>query len=222
MSPFHPPEVWKVSPNSPDRETIERAASCVKRGGIVVYPTETFYGLGGDPFQEAVIHRIFSAKGRDSAKPLPLIAADMESVLKAVAHWPRSADRMAKGLWPGPLTLLVAAAPEIPAAVHASTGKVALRISSHPVARNLAAAAGGLLLSTSANVSGEPPANAVDHVSPVLLSVVDGVLDAGPIESCAGGLPSTIVDVTGRNPRLAREGCVPWKAIEAHFLSQHH
>lgn len=192
-----------------------RAASCVKRGGIIVYPTETFYGLGGDPFRETVVQRIFSAKGRDSAKPLPLIAADMVSALRAAASWPWTADTLARAFWPGPVTLVVCAAPEIPEAVHASTGKIALRVSSHRVARLLASAAGGLLISTSANLSDTLPAHDVEHVSPVLLSLVDGILDAGPIEPCSGGLPSTIVDVAGEVPRLVREGCVPWKDIEA-------
>lgn len=211
------PEVWKVSPDSPGLETMDLAASRVKEGGILVYPTETFYGLGGDPFQSAVIRRIFSLKGRGPGKPLPLIAADMESVLGAVVRWPEAAQVLARAFWPGPLTLLLAASTNIPRAVRASTGKVALRISSHPVARLLAAAAGGLVVSTSANLSGEPPVKAVEELAPALLRGVDAVLDAGPIGPCAGGLPSTIVDVTGPVPRLAREGCVPWKAIEEHL-----
>ncbi len=217
MPPFHLPEIWKIDPDSPCLETMKHAASRVKEGGILLYPTETFYGLGGDPFQPAVIHRIFSVKGRDRNKPLPLIAADMESVLRAAAHWPDTAERLARAFWPGPLSLLLAASPEIPEPVHASTGKVALRISSHPVARLLAAGTGGLIISTSANLSGEPPANAVENLSPGLLSQVDAILDAGPIETRTRGLPSTIVDVTGVFPRLARDGFVPWRDIEEHL-----
>lgn len=217
MPPLHPPDVWKVEPDSPCLETMGRAVSRLKEGGILLYPTETFYGLGGDPFQPAVVRRIFSVKGRVSSKPLPLIAADMESVLRAVADWPEAAEHLARAFWPGPLTLLLAASHEIPEPVHASTGRVALRISSHPVARLLAAGTGGLIVSTSANLSGEPPAIAVENLSPGLLSMVDTILDAGPIVPHAGRLPSTIVDVTGVVPHLAREGCVPWKDIEQHL-----
>lgn len=209
--------IWKVSWESPETETIGLAACVVRMGGIVIYPTETLYGLGGDPFQESVVERIFCIKGRDYDKPLPLIAADRESALKAVSEWPSAAARLAEAFWPGPLTLILPSAAMIPARVHAFTGRIAIRVSSHHVAQALAAEVGGLLISTSANVSGQPAAGEADGIPPDLLSRVDGMLHAEGGSSGSGGLPTTIVDVSSPSPRLIRPGCVAWETILDHL-----
>lgn len=206
--------IWNVRPQAPDAEVIEQAASVVRKGGVVVYPTETFYGLGAHPFLEKAIERVYRIKGRDFEKPLPLIASDMTAVRLAVSQWPESAERLARAFWPGPLTLVLSASPHLPPALHARTGKIAVRISSHAVARSLADAAGGLLISTSANRSGDPPCRNPDELPSSLLGLTDGLLHGG---NTPGALPSTIVDI-GHMPReparLVRLGCVSWEDIE--------
>lgn len=212
-----PPRIWKISPRAPDLEMITQAASLLKAGGIIIYPTETFYGLGGIPWLESTVERIFLAKGRKESKPLPLIASNVECVLQAVADWPAVAARLAEAFWPGPLTLVLHAVSGIPFRVHGGTGKIAVRVSSHPVARALAEAAGGMVISTSANFSGESPVQDPDLISAAFLSLVDGILNASTTASQWGYLSTTIVDVCSSQPRLVRAGCLPWKAIAAHL-----
>ena len=149
--------VWRTDPLRPDPETLALASSVLEKGGAVVYPTETFYGLGAHPGKEDAVRRVYLLKGRDPGKPLPCIASDMAAVSGVVTAWPPEAGILARSFWPGPLTMILPVSACLPSIVHAGTGKIALRISSHPVARALAAGAGGLLVSTSANPAGEPP-----------------------------------------------------------------
>jgi L-threonylcarbamoyladenylate synthase len=211
-APSSAARVRAVDPLHPDVAAIAWAASCITRGGLVVFPTETFYGLGGDPWHSAAVERIFAIKERDLRKPLPLIAADDAAVRRVAARWPGVADLLARAFWPGPLTLVLAASPLLPPALHAHTGKIAVRVSSHAVARELAAAVGGLLVATSANLSGHPPCRHPDELGGKLLSQVDRVLHAGPT---VGGQPSTLVDVTVHPPQLVRAGAIGWERIEA-------
>jgi L-threonylcarbamoyladenylate synthase len=211
-SQFYATRLRTVDPLLPEADVIAWAASCIICGGVVIYPTETFYGLGGDPRQLAVVERIFRIKERDVRTPLPLIAADMDAVRQAVAQWPAVADLLAQVFWPGPLTLVLAASTRLPPTLHAQTGKIAVRVSSHAVAQKLAAAAGGLLISTSANRAGLAPCQIPDKLPKELIMKVDGVLQGGPT---VGGLPSTLVDVTVQPPKLVREGAIGWDRIKA-------
>lgn len=190
---------------------IDSAGRIIRRGGVVIFPTETCYGLGGDPLQATAVERIYQLKGRAQSKPLPLIAADLSHVLRAVDDWPPLADHLARVFWPGPLTLVLPAAPLLPSALHAHTGTIAIRISSHPVARTLADSAGGLLISTSANASGEPTCKDLQELAAPFMAQVDGILDAGRLGE---HLPSTIVDVSGSEPVLLRAGPISWPEIE--------
>jgi L-threonylcarbamoyladenylate synthase len=189
---------------------IHRAASILANGGIAVFPTETFYALGGDPNNDLAVDRIFTLKGRDPSKPLPLIASDRSSVLRAVSQWPESAEALVKVFWPGPLTLLLSASRTMSPLISARTGRIAVRISSHPVAAMLAEAVGGLIISTSANISGDAACRHLGEIPPVLLDGVDVVISGGELK---GRQPSTIVDLTVNPPRLIREGAIPWREI---------
>jgi L-threonylcarbamoyladenylate synthase len=188
---------------------VERAAAALRRGAVVAYPTETFYGLGALAADRAALARLAAAKLRPDGKPLPLIAADLEQVA-AVAALEPLARSLAAAFWPGPLTLVLPAAPSVAPEITAGTGTVGIRVPGSEVARLLARLAGGPIVSTSANLSGEPPPVSAAELAPALLARVDEVLDAGP---APGGLASTIVAVDRGRMSLLREGPVPFETI---------
>lgn len=190
---------------------IAAAAAALRRGAIVVYPTETFYGLGALARDEAALDRLARAKLRPAGKPLPLLAADLAQV-EEVAVLTGRAARLAAALWPGPVTLVLPARPGVPDAITAGTRTVGVRIPGSAVARALARAAGGALVSTSANPSGGPPPAQAGDLDPALRAQVDHVLDGGPTP---GGLPSTVVAVEGDALRLVRAGAVPFEQVAA-------
>lgn len=199
-----------MHPSLEDR--IARAAETLRAGGVLAYPTETFYGLGALASDRAAVSRLAAAKLRPDGKPLPLLAADLSQVAQVVARLEPAAQRLADALWPGPLTLVLPAAAGIAPEITAGTGTVAIRVPGSEVARRLARLAGGAIVSTSANVSGEPPPVAAYDLSPVLLGRIDGVLDAGP---APGGLASTIVVLEDGAPRVLREGPISLARIAA-------
>jgi len=184
---------------------IEAEAAVLRRGGIVVYPTETLYGLGARADDGPALERLARAKLRPEGKPLPLIAADLAQV-ERVAVLAGAAARVAARLWPGPLTLVLPARAGVHPAITAGTGTVGVRIPGSEVARVLAAAAGAPLVSTSANPSGGPPPSTVAALAPSLVEAVDHVLDGGPTP---GGAPSTVVEIgPDGSVRVLRAGAV--------------
>lgn len=178
--------------------------------GVVAYPTDTLYGLAVDPRNARAIERLFAVKARASDQPIPLIAADLSQVEGQVGRLNETARRLAARFWPGPLTLVVEASPQISPLVHRATGSVAVRVPDHAVARALARRCGCPVTSTSANLSGEPAPDAAGTIAPLVRERIDVLLDAG---ATAGGLPSTIVRVTGEVPILVRAGVVPWARV---------
>jgi L-threonylcarbamoyladenylate synthase len=184
---------------------VRAAAEALRRGGVVAYPTETFYGLGALAADGAAVERLVRAKGRPDGKPLPLLAAGLDQV-DALADLPPLARRLAAAFWPGPLTLVVPARPGLHPAITGGTGTVGVRITSSPVAAALARQAGGALVATSANLAGEPPAATPAALDPALVARLDLVLDGGP---APGGLASTVVAVEGERLRLLRAGAIP-------------
>jgi L-threonylcarbamoyladenylate synthase len=192
-------------------DRIRAAAAALRRGGIVAYPTETFYGLGALAADGAAVERLVRAKERPDLKPLPLLAADLAQV-EAVADLPPLARRLGAALWPGPLTLVVPARPGLHPAITGGGGTVGVRVTSGAVAARLALEAGGALVATSANRSGEPPPASPAALDPALVARLDLVLDAG---DAPGGLPSTVVAVEGERLVLLRPGAVPFEAVEA-------
>jgi L-threonylcarbamoyladenylate synthase len=190
---------------------IEEAAATLRRGGVIAYPTETFYGLGALAAAAAAVERLARAKGRPDGKPLPLLAAEL-AVVDAVAVLDGDARRVAERLWPGPLTLVLPVRPGLPAVITAGTGTVGIRIPGSEVARRLAGAAGGAIVSTSANPSGGRPPARAGELDPGLRARLDGVLDAG---ATPGGLASTVVAVEQGRVRVLRAGAVPVEAVEA-------
>lgn len=188
-----------------DTPGIEKSAQIILQGGVVSFPTETFYGLAADPLNEGALQKIFQIKGREESKPLLLLIGDRTWVPGIARKISPLAERLMEKFWPGPLTLVLEALPHLPALITANTGKVGLRASSHPVARALALAAGRAITGTSANVSGQPDITTPREVFRVLGEKLDAILDGG---KTAGGLGSTVLDVSGVPPRVIREGVI--------------
>jgi L-threonylcarbamoyladenylate synthase len=181
------------------------AAGILRRGGLVAFPTETFYGLGADALDARAVARVFAAKGRPSGKPLLVLVESTGMVGRVAADVPPRAVRLAERHWPGPLTLVLPARAGLPPALTAGTGTIGVRVPGHPLARALVAAAGVPVTAPSANPSGAPAPRTAAEVVAGLGDRVDLVLDGGPT---AGGPPSTVVDLTVEPPRVLRAGAV--------------
>lgn len=190
------------------RRNILAASRTVKAGGLVVYPTETVYGLGCNPFHTEAVKQIFKVKGLRK-KPLPILASNIEYVEK-IAHLSQEARRIAEQLWPGPLTLVVPKKPVLPDAVTSGIDSVGVRIPHHDVAIQLICLSSGLLVGTSANKTGREPPRTAYEAAEQLGEEVNLILDGG---TTLLGAPSTIVDLTSDEPRILREGSVSLKEI---------
>jgi L-threonylcarbamoyladenylate synthase len=192
--------------------SIAQAIAALRAGEVIVYPTETFYGIGADAFAPAALERIFAIKGREAAKTIALIAHDDAAAFAVAREVPQSARLLARAFWPGPLTLVMPARVGIPAALIGPDGGVGVRVSSHPVARALAQGLGRAITATSANRSGEAPARTVVEARDALGSSVKAYVEGGTL---TGTAPSTIVECNGAGWRLLRAGAIGIEEIEA-------
>jgi L-threonylcarbamoyladenylate synthase len=200
----------RVDPVRPGEAELRPAVSAIQNGGVVAFPTDTFYGLAVDPRSSAAVRKIFQVKRRPADQPIPLVAESVSQVADHVGALTPLARRLASKYWPGPLTLLIAASSEICAEVTQGTGTVAVRVPDHCVARALAGAVGHAMTSTSANLSGFPPLSSPDEVAASFGDTIDVLVDAG---SAPGGMPSTIINASGTVPILVRAGAVPWERV---------
>lgn len=204
-----PTDVVRVSGTDPDPAVVALAASLLTAGSLLIYPTDTLYALGGRVLDAAAGGAVRRAKGREEGKPLPLVAADLGQARALCASWPEAADQLAARFWPGPLSLVVPAAPTVPADVTAGSGNIAVRVPDLELTRALCRQTGALV-STSANrAGGTPPLNCADALEAVGAAAALA-LDAGRGRAVA----STIVDLTSTPPRLLRGGAIPWEEIE--------
>jgi L-threonylcarbamoyladenylate synthase len=201
-----------VDPIQPNPAVLEPAAFCLRSGGIVAIPTDTLYGLAADPFDRDAVARIFAIKGREAARPLPLIALDSEQVAARIGPLSIALQQLAARFWPGPLTLVLAAPPGLPDNVTGGTGTVGVRVPAHAVARTFCRICSSPLTATSANLSGRTPSADPDDIERALGDRIDVLIDAG---QTPGGPPSTIVDATGSALKLVRGGAIAWPDILA-------
>ena len=194
-----------------DKPGIVQAADLIRSGGVVVYPTETVYGLGADPFNPSTFARIYELKGREAEKGLILLIRGMQDLDALVADIPQAAEILIEEFWPGPLTLVFPAAPGLPGHLPAPSSTIALRMSDAPVARALLHHVAGPITSTSANLSGKPPARSARQAADVIGHRVDVILDGG---ESPDPRPSTLIDVTGGSPKILRPGRIPEAKID--------
>ena len=189
-------------------EEVRRAAEVIRKGGVVAYPTDTFYGLAVDPRNADAVGRLFALKGRDAGKASPLIASGMVQAEEAV-EFTSSGRRLAERFWPGPLSLVLTAKAPISRGALGGGETAAIRVPGEVVARALAEAAGCCITSTSANLSGRAPATTAALIDADVRTRVDFIIQG----TSPGGAPSTIVDVTGDVPRLVRAGAIAWERV---------
>jgi L-threonylcarbamoyladenylate synthase len=203
-------KVYKINHEHPEPDLIQHAATAVKQGGVIAFPTRCLYGLGADAFNAEAVDRVFKIKKRPSQKPILILVDRRMQLERLVSHVSKAAARIMDQFWPGRVTLVFDAADTVPYHLTSGTAKIGIRLPGHPVAAALVNSLGRPLTGTSANLSGRPGCRRIDDLDPQIIQHLDIVLDAGPLK---GGAGSTVVDVTQDMPRILREGEVSTKEI---------
>ncbi len=198
-------KIVKIDPAHPRMEEIREAGRIIREGGLVAFPTETVYGLGGNALDVTASQRIYAAKGRPSDNPLIVHIADMASLLPLVTEIPEAARKLASACWPGPLTMIFHKSSIVPLETTGGLDSVAVRFPSHPIACALIREGGGYVAAPSANTSGRPSPTMAEHVIEDLKGKIEMIVDGG---SVGIGLESTIVDFTENIPTILRPGYI--------------
>lgn len=188
-----------------EEAALRLAGSIIKEGGLVAFPTETVYGLGGDALNRDSSRRIYAAKGRPSDNPLIVHISRFEDIGEIVSKVPEEAKRIAEVFWPGPLTMILQRSDKVPCETTGGLDTVAVRFPSHPAARKLIEYSGGYVAAPSANLSGRPSPTRAEYVAEDMDGRIEMILDGGEVGI---GLESTIVDLTVRPPQILRPGYV--------------
>jgi L-threonylcarbamoyladenylate synthase len=184
-------------------ENLSAAVQVLKGGDVIVFPTETLYGLGADALNDAVVEKVFQLKGRDPRNPIPVLVADQEMLHTLVTKIPTVAQKLMDRYWPGPLTLVLPGRKNIPKPLCNPTGGVGIRISSQSIATSLVNGLGRPLTATSANPSGKEPARTLQEAKTYFADRVELFVDGGTLTSKSG---STVVEVMEDNVKVVREG----------------
>ncbi len=202
-------DLIEIDPEQPSPEAVQRAARVIQRGGLVAIPTDALYTIVADPMNLQAVVRVFQAKGREPQRSLPLLVSDLLMAEDLSSELDSRFFVLARRFWPGPLTLIVPAAAKVPLKVTGNTGRLAVRQSKSTIAGQLLEAINGPLISTSANISGQPTAHSGIEVFFMMDGAIDLVLDGG---HCVGE-GSTTVDVTEAYFRIIKEGAISEQEI---------
>ena len=200
-----------INPESFRDEELEEACRILQKGGLVAFPTETVYGLGGDAMHPEASAKIYAAKGRPSDNPLIVHIADMDALEDIAQSVPEAAVKLADHFWPGPLTMIFPKKEAVPKSTTGGLETVAVRMPSHPVARALIRESGVYIAAPSANTSGRPSPTKAEHVNEDLDGRIDMILDGGAVGI---GLESTIVDLSTGVPTILRPGYITGEMLE--------
>ncbi|HJZ79148.1 MAG TPA: L-threonylcarbamoyladenylate synthase [Pyrinomonadaceae bacterium] len=192
-------------------KTNRKAAALIARGGVIAFRTDTFYGLGVDPFNRDAVARIKQLKGREDHKPILIVISDREQVHRFINETSAAFNHLTRTFWPGALTLVGRANADVPKEITAGSDTVGVRLPNDERVRALVEACGGALTATSANPSQAAPAGNAQAVRKYFGDSIDLIIDDGEAKT---DRPSTVVDVSGSKPVLIREGVVPWGEIE--------
>ncbi|HEX6284896.1 MAG TPA: L-threonylcarbamoyladenylate synthase [Pyrinomonadaceae bacterium] len=191
-----------------------KAADAISSGGVIAFRTDTFYGLGADPFDASAVRRVRELKGRDDDKPILLLISDAEAVERVIVERSSEFQIAAQNFWPGPLTIVGKAVKTLPEEITAGTGTVGVRLPADKTVRDLVRECGGVLTATSANPSGREPARSAEEVGAYFPSGLDLIVDGGEVSVTK---PSTVLDISSSPPRVVREGTIPRNVIEQLF-----
>jgi L-threonylcarbamoyladenylate synthase len=189
---------------------VTRAAQVILNGGVIVYPTETIYGLGANALEAKSVERVYQIKSRPKSNPILVLIPGVDALDELVLDVPDVGRELMEKFWPGPLTIVFKASPIVSTILTANSGKLGIRLSSDHFCRELLAICRIPITSTSANLSGEPNPNRIDMINRKVLNAVDLIVDAGELVSQT---PSTVVDVTKGETQMVREGAIPFKSI---------
>ena len=184
----------------------------ISRGGVIAFRTDTFYGLGADPFNADAVQKIKHLKGREGDKPILVVISDHDQVNRLIGKRSHAFSELTKKFWPGALTIIGEAVVDLPEDLTAATKTLGVRLPDNDKVRALIRACGGALTATSANPSGEPPARSATAVASYFGERVDLIIDGGDVDTDA---PSTVVDATTEQVNLMREGAIPFAEIQA-------
>lgn len=200
-----------INPESFQDEELQEACKILQQGGLVAFPTETVYGLGGDALRPEASAKIYEAKGRPSDNPLIVHIADMEALEDVAQNIPEAAYKLARHFWPGPLTMIFSKKEKVPKSTTGGLDTVAVRMPSHPIARALIRESGVYIAAPSANTSGRPSPTKAEHVQEDLDGRIDMIIDGGAVGI---GLESTIVDMSTGIPTILRPGYITKEMLE--------
>jgi L-threonylcarbamoyladenylate synthase len=191
-----------------------KASEVILSGGVIAFRTDTFYGLGADPFNHAAVARITELKGREDNKPILLLISDVDQVERLISARSDGFNIAARKFWPGPLTIVGTAVAALPEEITSGTGTVGVRLPADQSVRELVRDCGGALTATSANPSGSEPARSAEDVAGYFPVGLDLIVDGGEVTATE---PSTVLDVSSSPPRVVREGAISRNVIERLF-----
>jgi len=192
-------------------EDLSAAVAALKRGDVIVFPTETLYGLGADALDSAAVEKVFQLKDRDANNPIPVLVADRKMLFSLVDTVPPLAERLIARFWPGPLTLVFPGRNDIPRPLVNANGGIGVRISSQPIATRLVSALGRPTTATSVNPSGQPPARTIEQAKKFFAGRIDVFVDGGELASKTG---STVVEILGEGLKIIRAGDIHKSELE--------
>jgi L-threonylcarbamoyladenylate synthase len=206
--------VIKIYPPVVELNKIKSIAQFLKKPGVIAYPTDTFYGLGADCFSTEQIRRIYQIKKRRTNKPIPLIIAEAEEVQRIAVEIPPLFSFLAEKFWPGPLTLILKASPDLPPELLGPSQTIGVRLPAVPWLRELVREISFPLTATSANISGEKEIDHPEKIRDIFWEKVDLIVDGG---KTLGTQPSTVLDLTSEKPKILREGIIPSTKIRKYL-----
>lgn len=196
-------KIQKINPVHPEPDIIQKAGKILKKNGVVIFPAKCLYGVAAHALNKAAVQKVFHIKQRPLDNPLLVLVKHLDMLKSLVADFPVAAEKLINAFWPGNLTLVFKADSTIPSALTAGTGKIGIRIPSHPVAGALVNHIDFPITGTSANLSGNPGCTDIQNLDPFVLEHANLILNAGTLK---GGKGSTIADVSDNVPKVLREG----------------
>ena len=203
--------IIKVDPNNIDKEEIKRAARIVQRGGVIAFPTDTFYALGVNPYDSKAVDKVFQLKKRKIVFPILLLISEVEDLKQIPIEPPPYFFPLAQRFWPGPLTMVVKVANRFPANLKGGGQTLGFRLPEAEIPRELVRQCGFPITGSSANISGQKSSCRVEEVVRQFVDKIDLIIDGGETRGIEG---STILDLSGSEPIILRKGDLPWQEIQ--------